>query len=84
MHFVNFGTESDLDMPEFIDYYQLLGLNYNCSSKEIDTAYLSLMNSHHPDINKKENFTSLCAKLNEAYSVLKNPKKDANMINNIK
>lgn len=57
-----------------MDYYQILNINKNASSKEIKKHYYSLSKKYHPDKNKgisDDKFKSL----SEAYSTLSNPKK---------
>ena len=53
-------------------YYKLLGLESNCSEKEVSRAYKKLALEYHPDRNPdnrqiaEENFKKIC----EAYEVL--------------
>ena len=57
-----------------MDYYTLLGVSPNASDKELKVAYRKAAKKYHPDIYKginKDHFK----KINEAFSVLKNPAK---------
>ena len=58
------------------DYYKILGVAQNASSKDIKKRYRDLAKEHHPDTNQgskksEENFKII----SEAYSTLINPKK---------
>jgi curved DNA-binding protein len=60
----------------FIDYYQILGIDKTASSKEIKSAYRKLARKVHPDLNPndkdaKKNFQQI----NEANEVLSDPEK---------
>ena len=58
-------------------YYEILGVNKNSSEDEIKKAYRKQSLKHHPDRGgNNEQFQ----KINTAYEVLKEPKKDINMI----
>jgi len=53
-------------------HYDLLGVMHSASDKELKVAYLRAAKKFHPDVYKgvnKDHFK----KINEAYSVLKNP-----------
>ena len=57
-----------------MNYYSLLGVSHNASDKELKVAYRKAARKYHPDIYKginKDHFK----RINEAYSVLKNPAK---------
>ncbi len=57
-------------------HYDLLGVSHTASDKEMKVAYLRMAKKFHPDLYKginKDHFK----KVNEAYSVLKNPQKRA-------
>lgn len=57
-----------------MDYYKILQIDKNSSTKEIKKHYYKLAKTYHPDKNNgisDENFK----RLSEAYSVLSNPKK---------
>jgi hypothetical protein len=57
------------------DYYQILGVRPNCTLKEIRRAYRQLAILHHPDRNPDRQSTGHMQELNEAYSVLGDPRK---------
>ena len=65
-----------LSMP-FKDYYRVLGVNNTASPEEILKAYRNLTKQYHPDINPHPTSTAYLQEINEAYSVLKDPKKRA-------
>ncbi len=61
---------------EFIDYYQVLGLEKKASAADIKNAYRNLARKYHPDLNPnvadaKKNFQQI----NEANEVLSDPEK---------
>lgn len=59
---------------DYIDYYQLLGLNKQASEKEIKTAYRKLARKYHPDLNPNDKEAERKFKeVNEANEVLSNP-----------
>jgi len=57
------------------DYYSTLGISKTASSDEIKKAYHKLAHKHHPD--KKGGDSEKFKEVNEAYSVLSDPKKKA-------
>jgi outer membrane protein OmpA-like peptidoglycan-associated protein/curved DNA-binding protein CbpA len=60
------------------DYYYLLGLKYDASSKEIKTAYRKSSQKFHPDKNGgDEYFTERFKDILEAYSILSDAEKKA-------
>src|SRR3954447_27048286 len=61
---------------DFIDYYQVLGVNKNATDEEIKKAYRKLARKHHPDLypNDKEAHKSF-QQINEANEVLSDPEK---------
>lgn len=56
------------------DYYKILGLSKSASSQDIKHAYRQLARTHHPD---KTNDGGQMTLINEAYAILKDPKKRA-------
>ncbi|MGW9170429.1 DnaJ domain-containing protein, partial [Streptomyces decoyicus] len=56
------------------DYYDVLGVQRNASSDDIQQAFRKLARKHHPDINKDPQAEERFKELNEAYSVLSDPK----------
>ena len=65
-------------MPKQKDYYEILGVSRDASPEDIRKAYLKLAHRYHPDKTggNKEDENKL-KEINEAYDVLKNPKKRA-------
>jgi molecular chaperone DnaJ len=58
------------------DYYQILGVSRNASTKEIKQAYRRLARKHHPDVNPGDKSAEAKFKeINAAYEVLSNPEK---------
>lgn len=62
------------------DYYQILGVDRNASEQEIKKAYKKLAIKYHPDRNGESEETKKLAEkkfidVNDAYSVLSDPKK---------
>lgn len=63
-------------MPEFIDYYSILGVPKSASEADIKSAYRKLAMKHHPDRNPgNKEAESRFKDINEANEVLSDPKK---------
>ncbi|WP_027180527.1 DnaJ C-terminal domain-containing protein [Maridesulfovibrio bastinii] len=61
---------------EYKDYYKLLGVSRSASKEEIAKAFKKLARKHHPDLNPDNPEAETKFKeINEAYEVLKDPKK---------
>lgn len=61
---------------EFIDYYNILGLNKRATEKEIKKAYRKLARKYHPDLNPNDAEAEKKFKqINEANEVLSDPGK---------
>ncbi|MFE2647738.1 DnaJ C-terminal domain-containing protein [Streptomyces nigra] len=56
------------------DFYQVLGVSRTASQDEIQQAYRKLARKFHPDVNKDPEAEERFKDLNEAYSVLSDPK----------
>lgn len=56
------------------DYYEVLGVSRDASSEDIQQAFRKLARKHHPDINKDPQAEERFKELNDAYSVLSDPK----------
>lgn len=59
------------------DYYDILGVSRTASEEEIKKAYRNLARKYHPDLHpdKKSEMEAKFKEINEAYSVLIDPKK---------
>jgi curved DNA-binding protein len=62
---------------EFRDYYQTLGVDRSASADAIRKAYRRLARKYHPDVSKEADALERFKQTQEAYEVLKDPKKRA-------
>src|ERR1043166_4046345 len=61
---------------DFIDYYQVLGVNKNATEDEIKKAYRKLARKYHPDLNPNDKEANKkFQQINEANEVLSDPDK---------
>ncbi len=61
---------------EFIDYYEVLGIDKSAPQKEVKNAYRKLARKYHPDLNPNDKEAERKFKqVNEAHEVLSDPKK---------
>lgn len=60
----------------FVDYYNILGSDPNCSARELETAYHFLAKKYHPDHSEIGDVAKLTEVI-EAYKALKSPEKRA-------
>ncbi|MFF6953305.1 DnaJ C-terminal domain-containing protein [Streptomyces iakyrus] len=56
------------------DFYEVLGVSRTASQDDIQQAYRKLARKYHPDVNKDPGAEERFKDLNEAYSVLSDPK----------
>ncbi|KOX06119.1 molecular chaperone DnaJ [Streptomyces sp. NRRL B-1140] len=56
------------------DFYEVLGVSRTATQDEIQQAYRKLARKYHPDVNKDPGAEERFKDLNEAYSVLSDPK----------
>ena len=59
-----------------LDYYAVLEVSSSATTAEIKKSYRRLARLHHPDLNQDARDTHI-KRLNEAYEVLRDPKKRA-------
>lgn len=61
---------------EFIDYYEVLGLDKSASQSDIKKAYRKLARKYHPDLNPNDKEAQAkFQQINEAHEVLSDPEK---------
>lgn len=56
------------------DFYEVLGVSRGASQEEVQEAYRKLARRYHPDVNSSPEAEDRFKELNEAYSVLSDPK----------
>jgi curved DNA-binding protein len=64
-------------VPEFKDYYQIMGVARDVSQDELKRVYRRLARKYHPDVSKEANAETRFKEVQEAYEVLKDPQKRA-------
>lgn len=60
---------------EYKDYYKTLGVSRDAKLEQIKHAYRKLARKYHPDVSKETNAEEHFKDVQEAYEVLKDPKK---------
>lgn len=60
---------------EYKDYYATLGVDRNAKLEDIKRSYRKLARKYHPDVSKEPNAEEKFKEVQEAYEVLKDPKK---------
>jgi curved DNA-binding protein len=62
---------------QYKDYYKTLGVSRNVNAEELKRAYRKLARKYHPDVSKEKNAEEKFKEVQEAYEVIKDPKKRA-------
>ncbi|MFC1559565.1 molecular chaperone DnaJ [Candidatus Margulisiibacteriota bacterium] len=62
-------------MAQKRDYYEILGISRNASTEEVKKAFRRLARENHPDVNKSPGAEAKFKEINEAYTILSDPKK---------
>lgn len=65
--------ESQTKSTKKVCYYELLGVERNCTEKELVKAFRKASLRWHPDKNKEEDTTEKFQEINEAYQCLNDP-----------
>ena len=64
-------------MPEYKDYYKIMGVARDVGQDELKRVYRRLARKYHPDVSKEANAEARFKEVQEAYEVLKDPQKRA-------
>lgn len=64
------ASESGVQLVEYKDYYQTLGVARDASADDIKKAYRKLVRKHHPDVSRARDASDKTKEINEAYEVL--------------
>ncbi|WP_217705239.1 DnaJ C-terminal domain-containing protein [Peristeroidobacter soli] len=64
-------------MPEYKDYYKIMGVARDVGQDELKRVYRRLARKYHPDVSKEKDAEAKFKEVQEAYEVLKDPQKRA-------
>ena len=64
-------------MPEYKDYYKIMGVARDVGQDELKRVYRRLARKFHPDVSKEKDAETRFKEVQEAYEVLKDPQKRA-------
>ncbi|MDY6946076.1 MAG: DnaJ C-terminal domain-containing protein [Pseudomonadota bacterium] len=62
-------------MPEYKDYYKIMGVARDVGQDELKRVYRRLARKFHPDVSKEKDAEARFKEVQEAYEVLKDPQK---------
>jgi curved DNA-binding protein len=74
---VRWAFEVNIAVPEYKDYYKIMGVARDASQDELKRVYRRLARKFHPDVSKEANAEARFKEVQEAYEVLKDPQKRA-------
>lgn len=71
------GVRCSFAVPEYKDYYKIMGVARDVGQDELKRVYRRLARKYHPDVSKEKDAEARFKEVQEAYEVLKDPQKRA-------